>query len=112
MSANGRAGARFETELVEYAREHGFPGAHRLHMGGSKDAGDIWLGVPWVVEAKNEKVRDVPGALKEAEKEAKAAGCSRYVAVHKYRNHTIDNAVVSMPWWLFLEVVGEAQWRP
>lgn len=107
MSAAKRAGAKFETDLVAYAQTHGHPRAERRVMGGSLDRGDIAGIDGWVVEAKNEAVRDVPGALREAKREAVNAGVTRYVAVHKYRNHSIAEAVVSMPWWLFLELVAD-----
>lgn len=109
MSASKRAGTKFEADLVAYAKAHGHPRAERRVMGGSKDRGDL-AGIAdgsWVVEAKNEAVRDVPGALREAKKEAANAGVCRYVAVHKYRGHPIAEAVVSMPWWLWLELVAE-----
>lgn len=109
MSVNGRAGASFEQALVNYAQTVGFPHAERRVKNGAKDRGDLALHHDWVIEAKNEKVRDVPGALREAKKEAANAGVTRYVAVHKYRNHGIDEAVVSMPFWLFLELISEVE---
>lgn len=107
MSVNGRAGAKFEIDLAAYARDHGQPDCERRVMGGSKDRGDLAGIRGWVLEAKNEKVRDVPGALREARKEADNAGVTRYAAIHKYRNHTIAEAVVSIPFWLFLELIGD-----
>lgn len=102
---NGRAGAEFEQALVDYAKAHGFPHAERRVKNGSKDRGDLILHTGWVVEAKNEKVRDVPAAMREAKREAANAAVARYAAVHKYRNHQIAEAIVSLPWWLFLEML-------
>jgi hypothetical protein len=107
MSVNGRAGASFEQALCDYARSAGFPHAERRVKNGAKDRGDLALHHSWVIEAKSEKVRDVPGAMREAKKEAANAGVTRYVAVHKYRNHSIADAMVTMPFWLFLEIIAE-----
>jgi hypothetical protein len=107
MSVNGRAGAKFEADLAAYAQTHGHPDCERRVMGGSKDRGDLAGIRGWVIEAKNEAKRDVPGALREAKAEAANAGVTRYAAIHKYRNHPISEAVVSLPFWLFLELTVE-----
>ncbi len=106
---NGRTGSKFETDLVIYARDHGHPHARRLVKAGRNDIGDLTLGdtIPWTLEAKAEKVRDVPGALREARREAENAGHLRYAAIHKYRNHSIAESIVSIPFWLFLELLLE-----
>lgn len=49
-------GTAYETAVVEWLQDHGFPYAHRIAGGGSKDVGDINIGEPGlVIECKNHK---------------------------------------------------------
>ena len=65
VNRSGRLGAAWEHAVVEYLKANGFPHAERRKTEGAKDRGDI-AGIPgFVIEAKNEKTLNLPGALKE-----------------------------------------------
>jgi Holliday junction resolvase len=65
-------GTALETAIVGFAKENGFPDAHRNALAGSKDIGDVNLRghYPVAIEAKNRRSMDVSGALREAIAEA------------------------------------------
>lgn len=97
MTVNKRRGSRFETDVCEFLREHGFPLAERRVMGGSRDRGDI-AGIPgWVRECKATRELDLAGAVSEAKSEARNAGVIDYAAVLKRRNHPVASAYVVLP---------------
>ena len=97
MTASKRRGSRFETEVVAYLAEHGFPLAERRVMGGTRDRGDV-AGIPgWTLELKAERSLDLAGALSEARTEAANAGTLDYAAVLKRRSHGIGDAYVVLP---------------
>lgn len=53
MSKSRAKGTAWESRLVRYLRDHGFPNADRHPLRGTADRGDI-NGVPgWIVEAKH-----------------------------------------------------------
>jgi hypothetical protein len=109
---NGRAGSKFETDLVIYARDHGYPHARRLVKAGRNDIGDISLGdhIHWTIEAKNEKTRNVEGALREGEREADNAGNTKFMAIHKARGLSIAQAHVTFRYWQVLEMLMDDKW--
>ena len=86
---SGRRGAEWETRCVEYLQENGFILAERRVKNGRFDRGDV-SGVPgFTIEAKAERVIDLPGYLKELREEqahAKTAFGSVWV---KNRRHGI-----------------------
>ncbi|MBQ3339771.1 MAG: hypothetical protein IJG82_09330 [Atopobiaceae bacterium] len=88
MSRQKDKGTRFETDLVEWLRENGFPDARREVLHGSKDAGDIggvtWNGWKVVIEAKDCKQLRPTAWLEEAEEERKNAGAAiAFVVAHR-----------------------------
>lgn len=68
-------GSEFEREVVRVLRDHGHPYAERAYGAGRpEDRGDI-DGLPgYCIEVKAAERLDVPGWVREAEKEAKAVG--------------------------------------
>lgn len=49
-------GTAWESDIVQFLRDNGFPLAERRALTGGKDKGDVTgLGFPVVIEAKNEK---------------------------------------------------------
>lgn len=67
-----KKGSLFESQIVAYLQEHGFPAAERRVMGGTRDRGDV-AGIPAVViESKNspDYVRKLSVWLDEANEEA------------------------------------------
>lgn len=66
MSRNKAAGTRWESSIVEYLRDPGWPHAERRAPSGARDRGDI-AGLPGVViEAKACRAVDLAGWLDEA----------------------------------------------
>ena len=107
MSANKRAGARFEQAVADYLAEHGFPYAERRHVRGAKDRGDL-AGIPgWVCELKATRELDMAGAIDEAAKEADNAGTLWYAAILKRRRRPTADAYVVMPLWMFAALLRE-----
>lgn len=108
MSAtNRRAGAKWETDLLRYLRNEGYD-AERLRLTGAKDEGDLCLrlgGLPFILEAKNEKQINLASYVREAEVEARNYNNARgiglpganYAAVVKRRNHGVGEAYVVVP---------------
>ena len=63
-------GTKFEREVVEFIKTHGFVGAERRALGGSLDRGDV-SGVPgFVFECKATRAIDLATAVDEAKREA------------------------------------------
>jgi len=107
VSANKRAGARFEQQVADYLAAHGHPYAERRHVRGSRDRGDL-SGIPgWVLELKATRELDVAGAVDEAAKEAGNAGTRWYAAILKRRRKPIAEAYVVLPLRLFAELLRE-----
>jgi hypothetical protein len=109
MSEARRKGSAFESAVVRYLAEHGFPDCERRVMGGSRDRGDIAGVSGWVLEAKATRTLDLAGAMTEAKREAVNAGTARYAAVLKRRSHPVSDAYVVLPLHLFADLLRERQ---
>jgi hypothetical protein len=69
MSKQKQKGTAYETAVVRYLQDNGFPHAERSPLYGSGDRGDI-TGCPGIVwECKNHKSHDLAGWLRETEQE-------------------------------------------
>ena len=69
MSASKRKGTAWESAIVAFLRDKGFPYAERRALSGTLDKGDL-TGIPGlVVEAKHVARTDLSGWLDEAEQE-------------------------------------------
>ena len=88
---SGRKGAYWEHRLASYlACELGLPVERRV-TNGAKDRGDL-TGIPFVVvEAKNEKRIDLPGYLREAERERANDGAKLGVVMVPYAHHGVGD---------------------
>ena len=85
MSRNKAKGTAFETLIVRYLQEHGFPYAERRALAGINDLGDI-TGTPGVVwECKNHKTLSFSEWLAEAEVERGNANADLGVVIAKRR---------------------------
>lgn len=100
-------GTRFETQVVDYLRAHGFPYAERRALRGTKDCGDITGLIGWVLELKNHRQLDLGGWATEATKEAVNDGGSRWAVIHKRRMKPVSEAYVTLPLRTFVELVRE-----
>lgn len=115
MSASRQKGTSFETAVVRWLQDHGFPNVERRALRGKRDAGDI-AGLPgWVLECKATKVIDLAGACDEARRESLLASAwpvenivpPMWSVVVKRRNRNVSDAYVVMPLYQFTEVLKE-----
>lgn len=104
-AANKRRGASWELDLLKFLRARGYD-AERLRLAGLRDEGDLVLkvgGLPYVIEAKNEKSINLSSYVQEAELEAHNYAKARliktpnFVSIVKRRSHGVDKAYVVMP---------------
>ena len=85
MSRNKQKGTAFETLVVRYLAEHGFPHAERRALAGTYDRGDI-TGTPGLVwECKNHKTLSFSEWLEEASVERANASADYGIVVAKRR---------------------------
>lgn len=84
MSAAKGKGTAWETAIVRYLNESGFPNAERRALAGTADKGDI-ANVPVVIEAKNCRRDELGGWVDEATSEAVNAGVDVGVVWHHRR---------------------------
>jgi hypothetical protein len=81
-TANRRRGAKFELDVLEYARSLSFD-AERLRLAGRLDQGDVAIrdaGIVYVVEAKAAAKYDLSGWVAEAQAEARNYALARGLA--------------------------------
>lgn len=89
-------GPRFESALVQYMSENGFPYAERRAKRGINDTGDI-TGIPGVViEAKSHKTLALPKWLDEARAEQERDSADYGIVVARRRNHWIGRAYFAL----------------
>ena len=74
MSKSKARGTRWETAVVNYLRDHGFPTAERRTLSGSDDKGDINAGPGLVIECKDQARHSFAEWLDETEREKGNAG--------------------------------------
>lgn len=91
MSKSRAKGTRYENDLVAYFRANGFPDAHRLEF--SSPFGDI-VGLPIVVEAKDQKAMTLPVWLAQAEKSGFKVG-RPFAVFHKRARKNISKHYVT-----------------
>lgn len=102
-----KKGSKFETDVVGYFNDNGFPHVERRTLRGNKDCGDI-AGLPeWVLELKATKGIELGATLTEAKKEAENAGVHKYAAIHKRRQANVRDSFVTLPLWLFVSMLQE-----
>jgi hypothetical protein len=102
-----RKGTQFETDVVRYLVDHGFPFAERRALRGTMDAGDVAGVVGWVLELKNCRALDLGPWMSEAHQEAANDGASRFAVIHKRRQHSTAEAFVTIPLRLFAELLSD-----
>lgn len=109
MSRSKQKGTRFESAIVDYLTEHGFPYAERRTLSGSQDRGDI-AGVPgWVLEAKNCSAASLGAWIDVATTEQANAGAA-YSAVwhHRRGKSSPGDGFVTMTGAAFTRLLCEA----
>lgn len=110
-----RKGTQFESSIVAYLKDNGWPHADRLTLSGAQDRGDIRLGdgVDVVIEAKAHRTYSIPEWLREAEKERSNASADLGVVWMKLNGHATaqDGAVVMTP-ATFVDLLFQAGYNP
>src|ERR1051326_4841584 len=101
-------GTFFESLFVAYLVIRGLVNAERRALHGNTDKGDIAGVEDWTFELKNRKALDIPGAIDEAQLEAKNAGTRWYAAIVKRpRRGAPGDAIAAMPASLLIELILE-----
>ena len=67
-------GTRWESAIVDYVRDHGFPHCERRALSGGKDKGDLNIAPGLVIEAKCQSRHSFAEWLDEATEETANAG--------------------------------------
>ena len=102
---NGRKGSAFETAVVNYLVENGFPYCERRVKRGAKDAGDI-AGIPsFMGECKNEKQINLAGYMDEVAEQKANAHAVVGAAIIKRRGKNVEESYVVMPLKDYVELL-------
>lgn len=108
MSVSRAKGTAWETAIVRYLTEHGYPHAERRALHGHADKGDI-AGLPGVVlEAKAAKQMALSEWLTELEAEIANARAATGAVVVKRRQRQVKDAYAVLPFGRFVELLKEA----
>lgn len=109
MSRSKQKGTKFETAIVGYVAEHGFPHAERRALSGTQDRGDL-AGIPgWVIEAKNCATATLAAWVDEMLAEVANDGAA-YGAVWHHRRGKASpaDAYVTMTGAMFVRLIRQA----
>jgi Holliday junction resolvase len=102
-------GTSWESRVVEYLREHGWPHAERRARRGTRDAGDIAGVVGVCIEAKNEKRITLAEYVDETQVEKANANATVAACWIKRRGKTSPaHGYVVMSGQQFIELLREA----
>ncbi len=112
MSRSKATGTAWETRVVQYLRECGWPQAERRALSGAQDKGDL-LGIPGlVIEAKACTKHSLAEWLDEATVERDNANARHGVVWFKRRGYTSPGrAFVLMDGETFTNLLAEAGYR-
>lgn len=97
-------GTRWETRLADFLRPM-HPRVERRVRTGRNDKGDIAGIDGWCIEAKACARLELAKWMDEAEREAKAAGVSRFAVVFPRKSHATAKAYAVVPLWLLAELM-------
>ncbi len=98
-------GTAWETRLVKYLQENGFPYAERRALTGALDRGDI-AGIPLVcLEAKNARRHELAQWIDEVVKEKANAQAQIAAVVFPRRGHSAARAYVLMELQQFIDLI-------
>lgn len=113
MSAAKSKGTKWESAIVAFLRDHGFPYADRVPLSGSKDRGDVTVGPGSpVIEAKNQARHSFAEWMDEAEEETANAGADHGVVWAKRRGHASPGrAYVVMTGDTYVRLLRAAGWE-
>jgi Holliday junction resolvase len=112
MSRARAKGTAWESAIVNYLRDHGWPHAERRSLSGANDRGDIAGVVGVVIEAKSVKRVELAAILDEAVVEAMNAGGAVGAAWIKRRGKTSPGGgFVLMDGATFVRLLREAGYQ-
>ena len=110
MAVNSKQkGARFERELAELLREHGYKDARRTaqYCGNTGDASDV-VGLPFIhIEAKHCEQMRLYKWIEQAKRDS--AGTGNLPAVFHKKNRA--EILITMPFDAWLEMYKKCDWR-
>jgi hypothetical protein len=88
-------GTSWESAVVAYLLEHGFPQAERRVLAGGVDKGDLINAGPYVWECKNTATIDLAGGIDETLRETDNAKARfGFLVIKRRRKSTADGYVV------------------
>ena len=104
MSAAREKGTKWETRVVNYLKENGFPFAERRSGNGAQDRGDI--NIPGVVlECKNQKAMNLGAWIDEMVKEKANAGVTTGAVIFPRRSHETKRSYVLLELADYVELI-------
>jgi len=111
MSKSRDAGTRWETQVVKYLQEQGWPHAERRALNGNKDKGDISGVIGTVIECKAAGRIALAEWVKEMETEQKNANAEIAALWLKRRGKTsAGDGYVVLTGSMFTKLLREAGW--
>ena len=109
MSASKQRGTRWESAIVAYLREHGWPHAERRSLAGKHDRGDVAGVIGCVIEAKSQARHSWSEWLDEAEAEKSNDGADVGVVwAHRRGKASPADGYVVMTGAQFVELLQAA----
>lgn len=87
-------GTAWETQVVNYLKDNGWPYAERRTLSGNSDRGDINFDPTWILECKDEAKITLSEYMREVEVEKQNAGALFGAAIVKARRKSVDQAYV------------------
>jgi len=101
VSAARQTGTAFESAVVNYLRDHGFPHVERRAMNGQADRGDVAGVAGWTLECKAVRALDLAGWASEATREATNARTPWWAVIVKRRGCSVAQSyvVLSLETW-------------
>jgi hypothetical protein len=110
VSSAKQRGTRWESAIVGYLRDEGWPYADRVPLSGNRDRGDVTLGPGSpVIEAKHARAVDLAGGVDEAETErVNAAAAVGVVWHHRRGKGSPADGYVTMTGATFVRLLRQA----
>ena len=105
VTVSNPKGTQWETRLVRYLVDKGFPYVERRARSGRNDKGDL-SGLPGIViEAKNVKALNLAGWIDELVVEKRNAGVEQGAVIFPRKSHTTGLAYVLLELDDYLELI-------
>lgn len=102
-------GTTWETAVVTYLKEHGYPRAERRALAGITDKGDIINAGEYTWELKNTKALNFASGLDELKQEIVNAGTETGFLIVKRRQKSTGEAYAVMTLAMLVELLGRLE---